>query len=74
MFNLKPWIYVKPLNDGTKGYRLTCKAGTVIYRKRKLKIRNEFTSGVSTFGIHRGLRSIYFEKSATSKPFWGLGV
>ena len=29
MFNLKPWIYVKPLNDGTKGYRLTCKAGTV---------------------------------------------
>jgi hypothetical protein len=73
MFNILNCVYVKPLNDGTKGYRLTSKAGTVIYRKRKHKIRNEFTSGVSTFGIHRGLRSIYFEKSATPKPFWQLG-
>jgi hypothetical protein len=68
----KPWLRVKPLNDGTKGYRLSCKAGTVIYRKRKHKLRNGFTSGTSTFGIHRGLTSIYFEKSSTARPFWGL--
>ncbi len=77
----KPWLRVKPLNDGTKGYRLSCKvelfghvviALTVIYRKRKHKLNNGFTSGTSTFGIHRGLRSIYFEKSSTARPFWGL--
>ena len=56
-------IAIKPLNDGTKGFRFNLLGKKGIYRKRQIKSRGFklFDRGDCMVGFHLGKRSVYFE-------------
>ena len=62
------WLEIKPLNDGTQGFRFDILGVKGLTRKRQYKSRGfKFKTGSCMKALHLGKRSIYFERKSNKK-------
>ena len=67
-------IAIKPLNDGTKGFRFNILGVKGLTRKRQYKSRGfKFVTGTCMKALHIGKCSLYIETKAntkTERKYW----
>lgn len=63
-----------PLNDNTNGFRFDLAGIKGLTRKRLVKRRWGFSSGVTMQGVHLGKRSVYIQKRKPARKLYDFAL